>query len=236
MGLAGAAASTAVETYPRYLTASEPELVRMNSLNSTATFASVIVGPLAAGAVADAFTTALVFTLLLGHRPRRRALCLCHARRLVPCREGQPRRDGRRGREPRPRRAGRALAPLPARKRRAHHHREPGPADAVRHWLPGQPGLWRVRLAREPLLPRRAAGGRRVDGVAHGNRGRGCHAGVRCRRAAPRRARDDAAALRAARARGAGRGTLRGNAARRVRLRGPARAGRGQRRHHAGCA
>lgn len=76
MGLAGAAASTAVETYPRYLTASEPELVRMNSLNSTATFASVIVGPLAAGAVADAFSTALVFSLLLATAPAA-ALCAC---------------------------------------------------------------------------------------------------------------------------------------------------------------
>ena len=76
MGLAGSAASTAVETYPRYLTAEEPVLVRMNSLNSTATFTSVIVGPLAAGAVADAFSTQLVFALLLVCAPAA-ALCAC---------------------------------------------------------------------------------------------------------------------------------------------------------------
>ena len=76
MGLAGSAASTAVETYPRYLTAEEPVLVRMNSLNSTATFTSVIVGPLVAGVVADAFSTQLVFALLLACAPAA-ALCAC---------------------------------------------------------------------------------------------------------------------------------------------------------------
>ena len=74
MGLAGAAASTAVETYPRYLTANEPELVRLNSLDSTATFVSVIVGPFAAGAIADALSTQLVFALLLVTAP---AAVLC---------------------------------------------------------------------------------------------------------------------------------------------------------------
>lgn len=74
MGLAGAAASTAVETYPRYLTANEPELVRLNSLNSTATFTSVIVGPFAAGVIADTLSTQLVFALLLATAP---AAMLC---------------------------------------------------------------------------------------------------------------------------------------------------------------
>ena len=64
MGLSGAAASTAVETFPRYLTADEPTLVRVNSLASVATFAAVIAGPLLAGAIAGAADNRLVFAVL----------------------------------------------------------------------------------------------------------------------------------------------------------------------------
>ena len=64
MGLAGAAASTAVETFPRYLTNDEALLARVNSLNSVVTFAAVIAGPLLAGAIADVTDSRLVFAVL----------------------------------------------------------------------------------------------------------------------------------------------------------------------------
>lgn len=64
MGLAGAAASTAVETFPRYLTNDEVLLARVNSLNSVATFAAVIAGPLLAGAIAGGADNRLVFVVL----------------------------------------------------------------------------------------------------------------------------------------------------------------------------
>ena len=64
MGLAGAAASTAVETFPRYLTSDEALLARANSLNSVVTFVAVIAGPLLAGAIAGAGDNRLVFAVL----------------------------------------------------------------------------------------------------------------------------------------------------------------------------
>ena len=64
MGLAGAAASTAVETFPRYLTSDESLLTRVNSLNSVATFVAVIAGPLFAGAIAGVTDNRLVFAVL----------------------------------------------------------------------------------------------------------------------------------------------------------------------------
>ena len=64
MGLAGAAASTAVETFPRYLTNDEVLLARVNSLNSVVTFVAVIAGPLFAGAIADVTDNRLVFAVL----------------------------------------------------------------------------------------------------------------------------------------------------------------------------
>ncbi len=64
MGLAGAAASTAVETFPRYLTNDEVLLARVNSLNSVVTFVAVIAGPLFAGAIAGAGDNRLVFAVL----------------------------------------------------------------------------------------------------------------------------------------------------------------------------
>ena len=64
MGLAGAAASTAVETFPRYLTNDEVLLARVNSLNSVVTFVAVIAGPLLAGAIADVTDSRLVFAVL----------------------------------------------------------------------------------------------------------------------------------------------------------------------------
>lgn len=64
MGLAGATASTAVETFPRYLTNDEVLLTRVNSLNGVATFAAVIAGPLLAGAIAGGADNRLVFVVL----------------------------------------------------------------------------------------------------------------------------------------------------------------------------
>lgn len=64
MGLAGAAASTAVETFPRYLTNDEVLLARVNSLNSVATFVAVIAGPLLAGAIAGVTDNRFVFAAL----------------------------------------------------------------------------------------------------------------------------------------------------------------------------
>ena len=63
MGLAGAAASTAIETFPRYLTSDEALLTHVNSLNSVATFVAVIVGPLLAGAIAGVADNRLVFAV-----------------------------------------------------------------------------------------------------------------------------------------------------------------------------
>ena len=63
MGLAGAAASTAVETFPRYLTNDEALLARVNSLNSVVTFVAVIAGPLLAGAIAGVTDNRLVFVV-----------------------------------------------------------------------------------------------------------------------------------------------------------------------------
>lgn len=64
MGLAGAAASTAVETFPRYLTNDEVLLARVNSLNSVVTSIAVIAGPLLAGAIAGVTDNRLVFAVL----------------------------------------------------------------------------------------------------------------------------------------------------------------------------
>ncbi len=63
MGLGGAAASTATETFPRYLTSDEALLTRVNSLNSVATFVAVIAGPLLAGAIAGVADNRLVFSV-----------------------------------------------------------------------------------------------------------------------------------------------------------------------------
>ena len=88
MGLSGAAASTAVETFPRYLTADEPALVRVNSLASVATFAAVIAGPLLAGAIAGAADNRLVFAVLPLTSVPGVAVALTLRERVRPKREG----------------------------------------------------------------------------------------------------------------------------------------------------
>lgn len=88
MGLSGAAASTAVETFPRYLTADEPTLVRVNSLASVATFAAVIAGPLLAGAIAGAVDNRLVFAVLPLTSVPAVAVALTLRERVRPKREG----------------------------------------------------------------------------------------------------------------------------------------------------
>ena len=88
MGLSGAAASTAVETFPRYLTADEPTLVRVNSLASVATFAAVIAGPLLAGAIAGAADNRLVFAVLPLTSVPGVAVALTLRERVRPKREG----------------------------------------------------------------------------------------------------------------------------------------------------
>ena len=88
MGLSGAAASTAVETFPRYLTADEPTLVRVNSLASVATFAAVIAGPLLAGAIAGAADNRLVFAVLPLTSVPGVAAALTLRERVRPKREG----------------------------------------------------------------------------------------------------------------------------------------------------
>lgn len=64
VGLLFGAASTAVDAYPRFLTAEADELLRVNGLNNIAIGVSVIVGPALGGLIASAASNQQVFWLL----------------------------------------------------------------------------------------------------------------------------------------------------------------------------
>lgn len=64
LGALWAVAGTAVNAFPRYLTDSPRELLRMNSLCNTATCVAVIVGPLLGGAISMVVPQQCVFSVL----------------------------------------------------------------------------------------------------------------------------------------------------------------------------
>lgn len=64
LGALWAVAGTAVNAFPRYLTDSSRELLRMNSLCNTATSVAVIVGPLLGGAISMVAPQQCVFSVL----------------------------------------------------------------------------------------------------------------------------------------------------------------------------
>ena len=64
VGLLFGTGTTAVDAYPRYLSEDASALLRMNSLNNTATSVAVIVGPALGGLITSAATNQAVFALL----------------------------------------------------------------------------------------------------------------------------------------------------------------------------